>query len=465
MAADRTTGGLQGTRARSAAIPRLPSLERPLGQVALGIAVTAVASGLRLLLAQVDPPFPPFIVFFPPVLVAAAIGGWNAGGAAIVTALLASVVMATSPVAPPSARDPFGIVSFGLVAAVVVWAGAYLRTLVADLRRSREAILHRTLTYDALFATISDGFAICEAIRDRDGRLVDYTVEEMNPALKRMLGLPPEAIGGRLSDAPGDFSAWLRVCDGVLTSGQPAMLERQVRETGRWQEVRVSRLTGTKMAQFFIDITHRKRQQSRQAELFDELNHRVKNNLAIVSGMLSTQARVAEPTASEQLLKAVARVHSIADLHASLYKTHQTRHVDLGAYLPELCENLARSLVADERIAIRVEAPSFTTSVDHAVPLGLIVSELVTNAVKYAYPSDESGEILVSLAREKAGASLVIQDFGRGLAGAEAEDTGTGLGSRLVRSMVSQVGGEMSVSSENGARIEIRLPASEFAGS
>ncbi|HWF00749.1 MAG TPA: histidine kinase dimerization/phosphoacceptor domain -containing protein [Caulobacteraceae bacterium] len=450
-------------RARLSAIPRLPNVQHPVAQAALGLGLIAGATALRYTLMLGDPTLVPFALYFPAALAAAVVGGWTAGGAAIIAALLASLALSSSVLSPVSARDPFSIVVFTLCATATVWAGAYVRTLVRDLRNHQAAMLHRTLTYDTLFSTITEGFAICEAVRDRNGRLVDYVVEEMNPALRRMLGLPPGATRGRLSDAQGDFSQWLAVCDRVLTDGQPAAFEREVPETGRWQEIRVSRLTGTKMAQLFIDITRRKRDQARQAELFDELNHRVKNNLAIVSGMLSTQARIAEPTAGEQLLKAVARVHSIADLHASLYKTHQSRDVDLGAYLVELCDNLSRSLVADDRIAIRVDAPSFTTSVDHAVPLGLIVSELVTNALKYAYAPDEDGEILVKLARDGAGASLVIQDFGRGLPDVEAEDMGTGLGSRLVRSMVQQVGGELNVTSQDGARIEIRLPASEVA--
>ena len=117
----------------------------------------------------------------------------------------------------------------------------------------------------------------------------------MNPALQRMLGVGPEAVGGKFSAVPGDQSAWLGLCDRVLKSGTPRSFEYQNPDTGRWHEVHVNRVTPTRMAQLFFDITERKAAEAHTARLFEELNHRVKNNLAVVSAVLSMQARDADP--------------------------------------------------------------------------------------------------------------------------------------------------------------------------
>ena len=446
-------------RTRSMTLARLPILNGLLAQLALGVCLALIAPVFVILLGRLDAGLAPVAIAFPACLAAGLIGGWRAGAACMLVSVAFIAGMEAS--GRMAGEQPIPLASLLYIAGCgsMVWAGAQLHRMVIEIRRTQDDIETRALTFDTLFSTISEGFAICEAIRDADGRLVDYMVEEMNPALRRMLGVGEQRTG-KLSDAPGDFTRWLAACDKVLTTGEPAVFERPQGVAGRWHEVRVSRLTGARMAQLFIDITQRKTQQARQAELFDELNHRVKNNLAIVSGVLSTQARGAQPLVAEELLKAVGRVHSISDLHASLYKTHQTTEVNLGAYLRELCDSLSRSLIADRGVQLKVEAPAFRVLVDHAVPVGLIVTELVTNAVKYAYPAGESGEIRVRLERRGSGAVLFIADDGAGIPDGQAE-AASGLGMRLVRSMVAQVGGEMIVDNGPGARFEITLPHPE----
>ncbi len=116
----------------------------------------------------------------------------------------------------------------------------------------------RDLNYDALFQAMSEGVAFCEAIRDDAQHLVDYTILEINPALRSMLGVGPEAVGAKLSDSGPPNKRWLKVCDGVLQTGEPANFEYHNRQTGRWHEIRISRAAGNCLAQFFFDITERK---------------------------------------------------------------------------------------------------------------------------------------------------------------------------------------------------------------
>lgn len=314
--------------------------------------------------------------------------------------------------------------------------------------------------YGYLFSNISEGFAICEALRDTSGVLVDYVILQINPALQNMLGVGPEAAGTKLSDSGNVSKPWLELCDGVLRTGTPATFEFHNRETGRWHDIRIARLTDSRMAQFFHDITERKNAEERQRRLFEEINHRVKNNLTMVSSVLRLQARDADAVAREQLLKAVGRVQSISEVYRALYSDRRTGDLDFGAYLKELCQALAESLIDDSgRIEIRVEAESESVPVDTAIPLGMVVNELVTNAVKHAYPSPARGVISVRF-RAQPECILEVSDAGQGLP--ENAETSSGLGMKLVTSLVQQAGAELSVRRHPGTTYMVRfVPSAE----
>jgi two-component sensor histidine kinase len=132
--------------------------------------------------------------------------------------------------------------------------------------------------------------------------------------------------------------------------------------------------------------------------------------------------------------------------------------VDFSIYLEDLCAGVRASLIHDDRIELEVSSEPISIPVDMAVPLGMVVNELVTNAVKYAYPSAARGPIWVRFARSGSGLLLAVRDFGRGLP-VNAGRPGGGLGMKLVRSLVAQVHGEISTAGPPGAAFEIRLPA------
>jgi two-component sensor histidine kinase len=188
--------------------------------------------------------------------------------------------------------------------------------------------------------------------------------------------------------------------------------------------------------------------------MFDELNHRVKNNLAMVSSLLALQARTAGPDVGAHLQKAVDRIQAIADVHASLYRSSRKDDVDFAAYLGDLCRRLDGSLLADDRVRITLEAESAVLPLERAVALGVIVNELVTNAAKHAYPAPAKGQIAVRLERVDRSLVLSVADTGCGL----PDQPGGGLGMRLVRSMVQQIGGLLEVDRGPGAVFRVRLP-------
>jgi len=314
----------------------------------------------------------------------------------------------------------------------------------------------RDLRYRALFQGVSDGFALVEAIRDPAGRLVDYLVLEANPALHSILGRDEPMVSRRQSEIMRNApSAWLQACETAL-KGDPLRFEYEAPGSRRWFEIHLSRVAPDQLAQLVVDVTERKRAEAHQSELFDELNHRVKNNLAIVSAMLAMQSRVAgSPEVREHLAKAIDRIQTIADVHASLYRSGRRDDVDFAAYLTDLCARLANSTLDKTRVSLEVDAEPALLPLDKAVALGVVVNELVTNAAKYAYPSPAKGTISVHLHRQDGAFTLQVGDGGPGLPG---EPSKAGLGMRLVRSLVQQIGGALSVSHAPGATFTVRLP-------
>jgi hypothetical protein len=164
--------------------------------------------------------------------------------------------------------------------------------------------------YRAVFESMYEGFAVCEAVYDEAGRMTDYVITDANPVyLKRAPG-GDAGVGRRLSQLPLPVDqGWLAICASAH-QGREVRFEFQDPRSDRWYEVHMMRLSEREFGQLFIDVSDRRAAATRQKELFAELNHRVKNNLAIVSALLELQARSAQPEAAESLRAAGDRIRS-----------------------------------------------------------------------------------------------------------------------------------------------------------
>lgn len=178
-----------------------------------------------------------------------------------------------------------------------------------------------------------------------------------------------------------------------------------------------------------------------------EINHRVANSLALVASVARLQARMLTDEAARHALADMEmRIGAIASIHRVLYTSAVDNLVDLDVYLKTLVEELRKAMHADNRAhTIEVEASTgASASAEKTVALGVIVTELVTNAYKYAYPAGVDGRIRVMLTRQSDDAlELVVEDFGVGVGSGEAKPKGSGLGSRMVKSMAASIGSEV----------------------
>jgi two-component sensor histidine kinase/PAS domain-containing protein len=217
------------------------------------------------------------------------------------------------------------------------------------------------------------------------------------------------------------------------------------------------------------DITEQKRTQlaleSALAEktiLLKEIHHRVKNNLAVVSSLLSMKAdAVTNPTAKEALLQSQQRVYSMALIHEHLYGNERLDRINFAEYATQLVRRLHAALAGEpDRIAIELALDPIELGIEQAVPCGLILNELLTNAFKYAFRGRESGRIAVSF-RERAGMhELSVADDGVGIpAEAAYGPNGDSLGLRIVEVLTHQLDGTLQHEPHSGTRVVLRFPA------
>lgn len=193
--------------------------------------------------------------------------------------------------------------------------------------------------------------------------------------------------------------------------------------------------------------------------LLKEVNHRVANSLQLVGSLVAMQQRgVTDPAAREALAETQGRIAAIAQIHRRLYTSDDVTTVELDAYLAGLAGELEAAMSASgrsHRLLMRV-AP-IRVATDKAVPIGVVVTELVTNAFKYAYPTGASGEIRVALEQAGEQLELRVEDDGVGVS-PEAAVKGSGLGMRVVRAMLDALKSSLEVDgSPPGTRLVMRF--------
>lgn len=196
--------------------------------------------------------------------------------------------------------------------------------------------------------------------------------------------------------------------------------------------------------------------------LMREVDHRVKNSLQMVQSLLALQGlTAADPLAKAVLAEAAHRVMTVAKVHERLYRSRTVDRVEFAEYLSGLCSDMEAALAGADGSAIRVEADEAELPVDQVLPLGLIVAELVTNALKYGRPPKGAGTVRVSFrAAAGGGFTLAVADDGSGLPAGFDPETGGGLGMHLVSALVRKIGARLDVGAAHpGARFTVTLPA------
>lgn len=215
-----------------------------------------------------------------------------------------------------------------------------------------------------------------------------------------------------------------------------------------------------------FDITARKRAEEQlktslheKEILLKEIHHRVKNNMQVISSLLNLQSSyVSDTQALEIFQDSQNRVRSMALIHEKLYRSKNLAEIDLGEYVNDLVTYLFRSYKAyGKGITLKVQAEDVHLGIDAAVPCGLIINELISNALKHAFPNNHQGEILVELQKNQQQISLCISDNGIGFPPDLDFQKTNSLGLQLVNTLVGQLDGTIELQNGSGTTFKINF--------
>jgi PAS domain S-box-containing protein len=230
-------------------------------------------------------------------------------------------------------------------------------------------------------------------------------------------------------------------------------------------------IPGTKKSLIsLIDITERKKAEillnaslKEKELLLREIHHRVKNSLQIISSLLSLQAdEIDDKEIIERYNESENRIHTIALVHESLYNSNDISEINFHEYVENLVENIKDSYSLDtNNIKITLELDDYELGIETAIPLGLIINELVSNAIKHAF-KNQKGNILLKLTKNDDIYELTIKDDGKGLRNDFDIDNEKSLGFILINALVKQLEGEIEVLIDNGSIFKINFKELEY---
>jgi PAS domain S-box-containing protein len=268
----------------------------------------------------------------------------------------------------------------------------------------------------------------------------------------RHAGADLPAVATRVRRKDGSSIALEGDSAALLFDGEPATvsLVRDVTERERVEQVRLL-------------AEHTMRESLREKDvLLKEVHHRVKNNLQVIVSLINLQASKLEDAPVRAVFEETrSRVHAIALLHERLYTSKNLGRIDMRDYLDGLASDLSSSNAGTRAIELRVQADELYLEMDQAVPIGLIMNELVTNSYKHAFPPQlrRGGRIELALERVGEDLQIVVQDDGVGYPANLDPDTADSLGLLLISSLSRQLEADLSFDHRtDGARCRVRFP-------
>lgn len=455
--------------------------DRPILAYGVAALLSVAALGFRIVFVPSEA-IAPYLSFFPAVFLACAIGGT---GPAILSGLL-SILFGD--------RFLLGGLRGVPVGADLIWSHLGFAVACVVGCTPIELLHHSVKAQKAALAALGaseERFAL--ATRAAFGMIYEWDVRTntvfRSDGMRELVGLPPDAIGptveawGALTH-PDDLERVIEVWSRFLASGGDHLqtVYRVRHADGHWVHVwdrsyvirapdgRALRIFGTS-----VDVTGRIEVEEKltaalehRDALIREVHHRVKNSLQTVSSLLNVQStRLEDPSAKLAFEEAVGRIQAIATVHQALYRDGDLTRVHLDHHVQELCRQIAAANGGGPgtRIACHVHADRAVVSPDDLVPLALIVNELISNAIKHAFPGDAGGTVTVRFERvagpEGPGLRLEVADDGVGLPVGFDPLAGDSLGMKLVHLLADQLDGRVVIEPNRprGTRFRIDLPA------
>lgn len=336
---------------------------------------------------------------------------------------------------------------------------------VSEERLARKESQRARQLIQSIVDTIRDPLVVLES---------DLTVVTASKAFLTMFEITQaQAYGRRVSELgqhQWDVPALRHLLDKVLPENKP-FENFEIEDVFPGLGLRVFNLNARKISQpgnhsermllVFEDITDRKQRERDAANLTNEISHRIKNNLQIIVGLIAYEVR-STPTQCVVGYRAMqARISAIAQLYDLISHSSRGASVAADVYLSDIAKSLTASLLgAVTQISIEVEAAPLELDPERAVPFGLLVNELATNAVKHAFPDAKTGRVSLRLARVGEEIELTVADDGIGMSVATPSKTTEKRGSDYVAIFLRQIGGRIvpSQAHDAGTSVTMRFP-------
>ena len=335
-------------------------------------------------------------------------------------------------------------------------------------RKKAERVLKES---ESLFRSLFENNIIGIYRTTPEGRII-----MANPALVKMLGFSSfqeladrdlEKNGFEIGYSRQDFrqeveekgqvvgleASWKKRDGSILFIRESSRVIRDKEGKSLYYEGTIEDITERKKDEEFIRASLREKE-----VLLREIHHRVKNNLQIITSLLRLQSSRVEDDAIQDMFKtAQSRIRTMALIHEKLYQSQDLSKIDLSQYIRNLSIHLLNIYRTDpEKVSLNIEIGDVFLDINTAIPCGLIINELVSNSLKYAFPGKRSGEIQVKLDNDKKGKqTLMVADNGVGLPEELTVESTDTLGLQLVNDLTKQIQGRLTVERKKGTIFKI----------
>ncbi|MBH8561577.1 PAS domain-containing protein [Nostoc sp. CENA67] len=309
----------------------------------------------------------------------------------------------------------------------------------------------------------------------------DGSIVYANPKFEQMFGYAPDELTrqhvsivnyGDENISPEDVNQAIRTA--VLQQGEATYEVHNVKKDGTpfWSSATTCVFDHPEYGKVLVavqqDITEQKQAQEQikaslkeKEVLLKEIHHRVKNNLGIVSSLLQMQCRRTKDAQATAILRdSQNRIASISLVHEKLYRSEDLANIDFAQYIPDLTTHLFDSYnVSSSQIKLNIQVDGASLDIETAIPCGLIINELVSNALKYAFVDGRAGEILVKLScGGDRYLTLIVRDNGVGLPADFDSRKAKTLGISLIQGLIKQLRGNLEINCEQGTEFKIIFP-------
>ncbi len=345
---------------------------------------------------------------------------------------------------------------------------------ITERKEMEKALLESEEKFREVFNNVNDGVILCEL---EDGRFEHFI--EVNDSICQKLGYSREEL---LEMSCKDINNHHMqdklnlMMDELYNDGKVSFESAYITKNGSTIPVEINshifKLKGEDVAVAVArDITERKKAEKlikkslKEKELLlMEIHHRVKNNLMVISSLLNLQSRQIKDQKALSLLKdSQSRARSMALIHEKLYSSTDLKRINFGDYINDITEELFKTYLTHPGVTLKMDVENLMLDINTSIPLGLIINELVSNSLKYAFATDEKGNIIVAFHKKDDIYTLTVGDNGTGLPDDLDLNNTKSLGMKLVTSLTEQLDGRLELDQTNGTCFKISFREAEFS--